>query len=344
MHLGNHRVFAGGMVAHLDADGNLERTTLKSIKHEGSDSTSIQIRCDGKTVNVSGNVGRFNRPDNVFNYDLECTMTLINNILESLDIPPFTSGERIYHSYKNKVGEIIDTVDYTGAKFSELHCTDNYSTGSSESAKDFLYNAGMVKPGRQKVQAYETGAGYGYGSRYQSGKVYNKAEDLKRLVKSGKLPNNQYIQNLIQWCEEQGMVRAEMEYKNCLRRHNLSYWGEVTHIDLEKHFKKDEIAMIKDTEIFDVDKLTRTFRTTYYDYINGVNLKYRMKKETFYRHRRELLKYGIDIAVTVNVQRLPVQTKIIEISPCIERPDFYFMPEVKPWSKSDELSRLKIAS
>lgn len=342
-HLGKHRVFSDGLVAHLDANAEIERTTLKSVRHEGSDSTSIQIRCDGKQVFVAGNVGRFNRPDNVFNYDLECTMSLVNRILTELDIPPFTAGERIYRSYKNRAGEIVDSVDYTGARFSEIHCTQNYTTGSAQSAEDFLYNSGMVKPGRQKTRAYPTGATYGEGSRYKSEKIYNKAEDLKRLVKSGKLPDTEYIRHLIQWCQEQGMVRAEIQYRNYLARYGLAFWGEVKHTDLEKHFKEDEKIMIKDTEIFDVDKLTRTYRTTYFDYINGVNLKNRMSKTTFYKHRNELLKYGIDIAITLNVQRLPVQTKVIEIAPCVSRPDFYYMPDVKPWSDSSHFSLAKTA-
>lgn len=343
-HFGKHRIFAGGLVAYLDSDGEIERTTLKSVRHEGSDSTSIQIRCDGKQVFVAGNVGRFNRPDNVFNYDLESTMSLINQILVDLDIPPFTAGERIYRSYKNKAGEVVDAVEYTGARFSELHCTENYSTGSAQAAQDFLYNSGMVKPGRQKTRAYPTGAVYGEGSRFKSEKIYNKAEDLIRLVKSGKLTDSRYIKELIQWCKEQGMVRAEIQYRNYLARHGLAFWGEVTHIDLEKHFKEDEKIMIKNTEIFDVDKLTRTYRTTYFDYINGVDLKNRMTKTTFYKHRKELLKYGIDIAITLNVQRLPVQTKVIEISPCVARPDFYYMPDVIPWAKqSNNSPRLKVA-
>ena len=289
----------------------------------------LQFRSDGKRINVSGNVGRFNRPDNVFNYDLESTMIIINNILESLDIPPFTAGERSYHDYKNKAGEIVTAVEYTGATFSEIHCTENYSTGSKQSMQDFCHNVGMVKPNRQNVRAYPTGSTYGEGSRLKASKIYSKSEDLKRLVKIGKLPKSEYILNLIKFCEEQGMVRAEIQYRDYLRREGLSFWGEVTHDDLEKHFKKDENVMIKNTEIFDIDKLTRTYRTTYYDYINGVNLKNRMSKATFYKHRIVLLKYGIDIAVTLNVQRLPVQTKIIEIQPCVTPPSFYYMPEIK---------------
>lgn len=327
-HKGKHRVFSDGLVAHLDANGDIVRTTMKSVKYQGSDSTSIQIRCDGKRVNVSGNVGRFNRPDNVFNYDLESTMIIINNILESLDIPLFTAGERSYHDFKNKAGETVTAVEYTGATFSEIHCTQNYSTGSLQAMQDFCHNAGMVKPNRQNVKAYPTGSTYGEGSRLKASKIYSKSEDLKRLVKTGKLPASKYILNLIKYCEEQGMIRAEIQYRDYLRREGLSFWGEVSHADLMQHYKKDESVIMKNTEIFNIDNLTRTYRTTYYDYINGVNLKNRMSSTTFYKHRNELLKFGIDIAVTLNVIRLPVQTKVIEVTPCTVKPDFYYMPDM----------------
>jgi len=328
-HKGRHRVFSDGLVAHLDANGDIERTSLKSVKHQGSYSTTIQIRSDGQRVNVSGNVGRFNRPDNVFNYDLESTMAITNSILESLDIPPFTAGKREYYSYKNKSGETVDAIEYTGATFSEIHCTQNYSTGSVQAMQDFCHNVSMVKPSRQNVKSYPTGCTYGEGSSFKASKIYSKSEDLKRLIKIEKLTKTDYITNLIKYCEEQGMVRAEIQYRDYLRREGLSFWGEVTHDDLLKHFKKDENVMIKNTEIFNVDEISRTYRTTYYDYINGVNLRNRMSSTSFYKHRKELLKYGIDIAVTLNVQRLPVQTKVIEIKPCITPPSFYHMPEIK---------------
>ena len=201
----------------------------------------------------------------------------------------------------------------------------------------------MVKPGRQNTRAYETGVTYGMGSRYKSNKAYNKAEDLKRLIKSGKLENSTYIQKLIQFCDEQGIVRIETQFRNYLARHSLAFWGENTHYDLHKHFQEEENIMIKDTEILDIDKLSTTLKATYYDYINGVNLKARLSNGTFYRHKKALSKFGIDISMTLNVERLPVQTKIIRLQPCIAIPDFYFMPDVQPWSNSSHLSLAKIA-
>ena len=151
------------------------------------------------------------------------------------------------------------------------------------------------------------------------------------------------MQELIKYCEEKGIVREEIQFRNYLARHNLAFWGEVSQTDFNTHYHKEENHMIKETEILDIDKLTRTIRTTYYDYINGVNLKSHLSNGTFYRHRNALLHYGIDIGEAVNVERLPVQTKIITLQPCTSKPDFYHMPEVQPWADPSHLSLVKTA-
>jgi len=43
-----------------------EYTVMRKIEHVGSFDTKISIRCDGRRVELSGNVGRFGRPDNLF--------------------------------------------------------------------------------------------------------------------------------------------------------------------------------------------------------------------------------------------------------------------------------------
>jgi hypothetical protein len=64
---------------------------------------------------------------------------------------------------------------------------------------------------------------------------------------------------------------------------------------------------------------------------------------TFYRHRKELLHYGIDIGETINVDRIPVKTKVITLQPCTSKPDFYQMPDVALWSDPSNLSLVKTA-
>src|SRR5262249_15292031 len=60
---------------------------------------------------------------------------------------------------------------------------------------------------------------------------------------------------------------------------------------------------------------------------DGADLKKRLSLRTFYRYRKELLKYNIDIAVRCNVQRLPTKVNVINVAP-LTMPDWYHLPPV----------------
>lgn len=50
-----------GCVWSVDEDGKVEWTTHRAIEHEGSFGTKLRLRCDGFTVEASGNPGFLRR-------------------------------------------------------------------------------------------------------------------------------------------------------------------------------------------------------------------------------------------------------------------------------------------
>lgn len=60
---------------------------------------------------------------------------------------------------------------------------------------------------------------------------------------------------------------------------------------------------------------------------DGADLKKRLSHNTFYRYRRELLQFGIDIAVPANISRLRTRVEIISLSP-LAAPLWYELPKV----------------
>ncbi len=327
-HPGKHKKLNNGLVAILDAQGDIERTTLRSFKLEGSHSTSLQIRSDGKTINVSGNFGRFRRPDNVFNYTADDTKKIINNVLQELSLPAFTGGKMYLTEYPNKQHELEIKTCTTGATISEIHYTKNFAAGSAQNAKDYLYASGRVNINRQNVKAYPTGATFGEGSRFKSSKIYNKAEDLKRLIKKGKLQPTEYIMALIDYCETNGIVRCETQFRNILIRNNLNFWSELTHQSIDKCFQQELLLMTKQSEKLDLESLPQRLRSTYLLYANGFNVKNVLANGTYYRHRNELLKYGIDIKENTNITPLVIKQKVITLTDAV-MPDFYELPDIK---------------
>ena len=65
-----------------------ERASPK--RYMGSFDTSVRISCNGYRVYLSGNVGRFSRPDNLFGFGINQTIERANYLLAMFDLPPFT--------------------------------------------------------------------------------------------------------------------------------------------------------------------------------------------------------------------------------------------------------------
>lgn len=67
-----------------------------------------------------------------------------------------------------------------------------------------------------------------------------------------------------------------------------------------------------------IKTLSRCFRDTYFMWDNGIDCQSIMSQATFYRHRRYLLSYGIDIAIpkepTSTAEIIPL-TRAIEGQP-----------------------------
>jgi hypothetical protein len=83
---------------HFDFEaGDVEYLTTKFISHGGSFDTNLQLRVSEGKMTLSGNVGRFSRPDNLYGFSLLDCVKKANRILDSLNLglPHFTPGEYI---------------------------------------------------------------------------------------------------------------------------------------------------------------------------------------------------------------------------------------------------------
>lgn len=312
-----------GCIINLDADGTIENTIFKKVEIEGSDSTKITIKSDGHRVSFSGNVSRFSRPDNLFGYSFHQCIERINAILTRFDLPPFTSGEKQWLQGS-------DHVAFTGARITRLDLTINYSTGSSDSLHWFMNWLSGQQANRLKTGTYGENdtIDFGRGSRRVYSKVYNKASELLR-PKRGQILT-QYKTQLADWCKSIGLFRFETTYKSTfLIDFGLSYLGAYTMQnfnrlmnDFEQRQETFKRATISQDELTSLDKNTLA---VYRMWSAGDNIKEKYKKVQFYKYRKALLPFGIDIAVRSNVVQFQPRLKIINIQP-VSPPDFYQLP------------------
>lgn len=321
-----------GAFMRFDGEGQHESTTLRKLRIDGSFESACFVRSDGETVHFEGNVSKFGRPDNVFGYSFVECIDRINALLRSLNLPPFTAGNRM--QVTNKDGDYRTA--YTGARITRLDLTQNFQAGSSENAYAFMRFLGMQQASRLKTGTYGEGetVDFGRGSRRVYSKAYLKGPELLRHAKRKNDPQNPncrvydpYLEKLAAWCSEVGLVRFETTYKSTFLIDNcLNYLGGFDMPTLLKDFEtRKEVftrATCEQDQLTDLDLKTLA---VYRMWQAGDDLTTKVSRATFYRHRRSLLSHGIDIAIKSNVIKFEPRTRVITLAP-VPVPAFYERP------------------
>jgi len=307
-------VLNGGRILSIDADGSIDYVVEKRVGIEGSFDSRIDLRCDGTTVEFSGNIARFNRRDNLFCYDWAETIRRINALLNLYSIPPFISGQ-LYR--------FVDSGwTWTGARVSRIDVTMNRACFSHENASTVLQQLSRHHIGRQKGRLTPDGATveYGKGSKYVYGKCYSKHAEFiaHQKRKSGAHVDDE----VIDFAKNLGILREEFTLKSrFLTQNQLCYLGQINQDDLVEVFmNRTQFKRFDKVEHESFNDLPLRLARTYAAWKLGISQQ--ISKATFYRHRLELLKYGIDISVPCTGQILPIRVRTIEVA-ALEAPDWY---------------------
>lgn len=303
-----------GWVISSDASGVIEFETVKRFQAEGSFDSKMWIRCDGNSVEFHGNISRYGRRDNVFGYDWNETIRRVNELLNLFSLPSFTQGELTRYA---------DTGwQWSGARVSRIDITMNHSAFNWTDAQQLVLLLGRHHVGRQKGQVSPDGTTvmYGYGSKYISGKCYLKAHELEahRRKKSGEHVG----QDVIDFCRDLGVIREEFTLKSrYLTQNDLCFLGQITQGELHRIYtERTQIRRLKEMTYPDLSTLSSAVRGTLARYENGEPLC--LKRRTFYRHRKALLPYGIDISIPNNVKKFSPPLRVIERAALVA-PEWY---------------------
>lgn len=311
-----------GAFLRIDAHGEHVNTTLKKLRIEGSHDTSVYLRCDGETVWFEGNASRFRRPDNVFGYTFMQCIRRINALLEEHQLPAFTEGDKFITNFKGEPRSV-----WTGAMVTRVDMTENFETGSREDAYHFMRWLSGQQASRLKTGTHGDGetVDFGRGSRRVYSKAYLKGAELRRHAKG-----DTYLQQLADWCDERGIVRFETTYK-ATKLHDMGchYLGGFDMKQLEFDFEqRKEVLARGSADVDELSSLSKTLLGTYRMWLAGDDLTSKLSRNTFYKHRRDLLPYGVDIAIKSNVTQLKTKTRVIRLGP-VSPPDWYELPEIE---------------
>ena len=322
----------------------------KSLKHEGSFSSSVTIRCNGTRVQVTGNPSRWNRAENLFGFtSIEECVSVYNHILLTQGLPPFTKATMVQYR-QGEDGSKFEVVT-NGAVLTHIDVTRNLSVGAGcevsylrglstqtigKSKEPYLY------PNNMTVDWYK-------GSTVRYTKIYVKSHDLKahqkKRLKSASEQEKKDYESVINYCENIGLVREEHSFKSpWLKRKKLNVYGYAGLADIEKYTNELGDAMkrleVVDTRYEDVaEQLLNANVVKSMQAANATQsvamrwqfgLSIDKKKRQYYEHKKRLLQIGIDISIPLDTSKSIPQirsNKVINISP-LNPPNWYQMPQV----------------
>lgn len=326
------------VVTASDNEGVVQWKSERGFVHEGSHSSKVLIKSNGLgRISLSGNIGRLNRPDNVFGYSLDDCKKLANELLENLDLPPFAGGE-VVKTHGHRRGP-DGTARRMGATVSRVDICENFALGSEKNRSDYLYWLTSQKLTKSDLSNYGTETVYfGKKSSYVTLKVYDKVIELQRAVRKllkkpleddVSLWRLEYLQDLLQFVSERGLVRCEAEFgRKFLHSHGLTGWDQLSTETIRPYWLEYRgKTMDRTVELSAVADLPSASRGVYHAYVAGENVRAGMSKTSFYRHRNIILMLGVDIARPLNVRALNIKPKVVEVRESVS-PQGYYLPYV----------------
>lgn len=317
----------------LYQDLEMEFTSAAAFDFEGSYDTHLQIKSDGGRVSLSGNIGRFERSDNVFGYSVADCIRIANRLMVRLGLPEFTGrpvpagyvAPSTFDEIKESNGSFYarqDSAMKTGALITRIDLTKNYLCGSQDNAGRLMhYLAGMHRRNKA-AKAYPNGVTWGEGSKFWYGKMYNKGKEMQK--------DKHADPALLESALNAGLVRDEISLKTrFLTQNGLSEIGRWTNgDDMENviYGKFSSVLTQMEVSTDDFESIPGRLGEIAIAWRNGVDMKTRLPRNTFYRYRKQLKSHGIDISERCDVSKLNMRCEVIRLQE-VYPSDSYFLPQ-----------------
>ena len=279
-----------GLVMSFDAQGNNEWTVNKTLSVEGSYSSKIQIKSHTENqIYISGNPTKFLQGHNLFG----------SNDLVSIMGKFF--DELLKHE---NLGLCPDPFQYANIKDGhyELTRVDVNETWHLRNKNEVL---AWIRSVGETAFLKHRGAGqfsgdtayFGKNSRRWSLKCYSKGHEL--TAKGHKLPKELATLEMLEYADKALRIEGVTRQLELKRRqlHVASNWdidtAEELLLEYISKLEMSDVYMLKDDVL---DSLPPRLRMVYQTWLNGDDLKQILPHNTFYRYKKALREFGIDIS------------------------------------------------
>lgn len=288
---------SGGQFISVNQDGSMEYAVEKRLQLTGSYSGVMAVRttnvnANGETVEIeiSGNPVKFLQGHNVWG---------------SADLPNLVA--ETVTKVSTALGCIQPVCFYqrlNGAVLSRVDLNEMYDLGTRSDCLAYLNHVERNSRSRSGTAIKSGTTVYlNRTSRRWTVKFYNKGQEiaLPRNFKDGSriLP-----QSVIDYAD--AMLRIELTLKsNELRDKHLRLLGEWHNADTEQIFNDyyERITVPDQQLLLMPEDLPTVVRSTYALWHEGHDVRQFISTRTFYRHRKQLLDFGIDISIPSGKQR-----------------------------------------
>ncbi len=318
----------GGNIISTSPDGEIEYTVDKFFSVEGSHSSKINIRLEDARLppapqfdniyllSFSGNPVKWFQGHNVFG-----THDLNNLVFEVYSKLACTLGKR----QPEWMQESIKQGAYT---ISRVDINGMFELDSRSDVLAWLHNLESTSRTRHGTATSKGNTVYfGKNSERWTLKFYSKGQEIED--KNHKLPLALQQTSIPKFANNK--LRAELTLRSKeLKKLGLNVGSAWFKIDMWEIYK-DYMGRVEmsDQKIRDdlIFKLSRNVRSTYILWKEGHDLRQFLPKSSFYRHRKELLEFGIDINVPMPKEEINDNVialrRVIDVRPC-RMPDWAY--------------------
>ena len=285
---------SGGLVASLFPNGEIEWTVQKALSVEGSHSSKIQIKSvTDRKIHISGNPAKWLQGHNIFGSDdlIYLFKKFFFTLLEKHGSDLGLSPDRFQ----------LEAIELGEYQLSRVDVNQSWLLDGRSSVLAWLRAAGncaRLKRRGSGQYAAET-LYFGKNSRRWAVKCYSKGHEIN--AKGHKLPKELQIPELLDFADK--ALRIEL----VIRSMGLKNLG----LDCARHWSNDLPKMLlsqmvlDDLELSDnmnlqdsvLNTLPPRLRLVYQSWVAGDDLRAILPKNTFYRYRRQMFDYGIDISI-----------------------------------------------
>lgn len=298
----------------LQSDGSFKRSYVRGVWREGSYSSKCHIEAISLKMRIECNPSKFLTGQNVCGTD--DIKFLVNRVTEAA----FRAlGQEMCPTTR----AALDDGDVT---LTRVDCTYHYDVGSEADVDAWIravgencyvkyrgrghFNEGMCAT-QFGVNSFKEGKVKA--SRRSTFKFYNKYREIQLRPLECAEPQNRLLSEWVR-----GKVRAEAVYRSLdLKKfglHRVRQWKKETSEELHrKWIERMEIAGNVELTDSKEEEMSPALRRTYRLWKYGDDLRLTMQgnqRRTFYRHRKALLEYGIDIAVPAVTECSDVRRRI----------------------------------